>query len=56
MADSSARLSTMEKRRFRITTPPQFDTSLYSQNTCEGHAGCLATLASSYLERWLLRN
>jgi hypothetical protein len=52
MADTGARVSTMAKRRLWIPTPPQFTTCLHGQNTCEGHAGCLARLPSFYSVPW----
>jgi hypothetical protein len=41
-------VSTMAKRCFRITKSPEFTTLLYTGYTCEGHAGCLAILASRH--------
>ena len=41
-------MSTMAKRCFRITKSPEFTTLLYTGYTCEGHAGCLAVLASRH--------
>jgi hypothetical protein len=46
VAVTGARVSTMAKYCFWITTSPESAACLYRQNTCEGHAGCLASLAS----------
>ena len=48
VAVTSARVSTMAKRRFWITTSPQSATCLHIRNTREGHAGCLAGLTSTH--------
>ena len=46
VAVTGARLSTMENPSFWIITSPEAATCLYCQNTCEGHARCMATLAT----------
>jgi hypothetical protein len=51
--DTRTRASTLAKRRFWITTPPQFATSLHGQNTREGGTGCLAGLTNPHTGRRL---
>ena len=46
MAVTGARMSPMAKYHFRITASPKAAARLYGQNTCEGYAGYLASLAS----------
>src|ERR1700722_8728637 len=36
----------MATNSFQVTTSPESTACLYNQNTREGHAGCLASLAS----------
>ncbi len=42
-------VSTMEKPCLWITTSPESATLLYTGNTCKGHTGRLASLASPHL-------
>ena len=46
-----ARVSSMAEPCFWITMQPRSTTRLYTGNACEGHAGCLAGLATDYSER-----
>ena len=48
MAYTGARMSKMAKRRLWVTTAPEFETSLHTQDACEEDAGCVATLAHRY--------
>jgi hypothetical protein len=45
---AGTRVSTVERPRFCITTPPESATLLYNQNTCKEDPGCLARLASPH--------
>jgi hypothetical protein len=45
MADAGARVSKMAMCCISVTTSPESPNSLLSEKTCEGEAGCLATVA-----------
>ena len=49
MAHAGPRVSKMAKRCFWVTTSPEPATSLQSQNTSEGDAGRLATVAYCHM-------
>ena len=49
VAHAGARVSKMAKRCFWVTTSPEFATLLHSQNTSEGDAGHLASLAHRHI-------
>jgi hypothetical protein len=53
VAHAGARVPKMAKRCFWVTTSPESATLLQSQNTSEGDAGCLATLAHRHMGLWL---
>ncbi len=52
MAIAGSCVSTMEKHRFWITTPPESATSLHTGNACKRQVGRLASLASPHLGQY----
>jgi hypothetical protein len=54
MADAGARVLKMAICCRSVTTSPESPNSLQSGNTCEGEAGCLATVAYNYRAPGLL--